>query len=291
MRIRIRLLTKQNFIRHLIALLLVAVVVCVALRKEEKDQQYDIVVLGDSVVGNVGAKQLSFTTYLGEGLGKTAFKGGLGGTTMSFGTEHMWSSVSSEEWCMVKLAEAICYNDWKSQKATMAYANSFMDINKQAVFYFEHTMDTLSRIDFSKVEILIIEHGTNDYNCGKPVDNPDDLYDKTTFGGALRYSLQLLQKSYPNLRIVLMAPLYCELGPEGERKCYNTKYGDGGYLEDYIEVEKQIAEDFGVEWIDAYHYSGIWENNIEEYLPDRLHLNEEGHKIVGDFLTEYFLSH
>ena len=67
----------------------------------------------------------------------------------------------------------------------------------------------LSRIDFSKTEVLIIEHGTNDYNSGQILDNPKDTMDVTTFAGALRTTLSLLQEKYPQLRIILVSPIYC----------------------------------------------------------------------------------
>ncbi len=287
MHIRVKIPTKKKVFMCLIALAIVSVVLVFALRKEKKTLQYDIVVLGDSVVGNVGEDGVSFTSYLEEKLNKTVFKGGFGGTTMSLKADLQWGSISSAEWSMVKLAEAISYDDWKSQKATMAYAQSYKGINYQALHYFEETMDGLCQIDFGEVEILIIEHGTNDYNNGKILDNPDDLYDVTTFGGALRRSLKLLKKSYPDLRIVLMSPIYCEFGDAGEQKCYNTKIGNGRYLDEYVALEKEIAQEFEVEWIDAYHGSGIWAENAEQYIPDGLHLNTDGHKKIADFLADY----
>jgi len=290
MHIRVKIPTKKKVFMCLIALLIVSGVLVFALRKEKKTLQYDIVVLGDSVVGNVGEGDISFTSCVGEELGKTAFKGGFGGTTMSMASSTMWPSISSMEWCMVKVAEAICYDDWDNLTATMAYAESFKGINEQTISYFSRTMDTLSKIDFEQVEILIIEHGSNDYNSGRKLDNANNLYDTTTFGGALRKSLKILKETYPDLRIIIMSPIYCELGAEREKKCYNTKYGNGTYLDAYVELEKQIAEEFRVEWINAYQYSGIWEENAYQYLPDGLHLNAEGHKKVAEFLVEYLQS-
>jgi lysophospholipase L1-like esterase len=258
-----------------------------ALIEKKKDIQYDIVVLGDSVIGNVGANGIALTDYIEERLGKSTFKGGLGGTSMSVQSDSLWGSASNMEWNMVKLATAIWDNDWKSQLATLSYAENYQDVNNQILSYFPETINTLSQIDFSALEILVIEHGTNDYSRGVSVDNEEDPFDVTTFGGALRTSLKLLREKYPELRIVVMSPIYCALGEEREKKCYNTKYGDGGYLEEYVEKEKQIAEEFGVEWIDAYHNSGINESNEELYLHDGLHLSSEGHKKLGEFLADY----
>lgn len=278
-------LHKKSVIIYCAALVIALVLAGTSLCEKEKELQYDIVVLGDSIVGN-SAGSTNMTTIVEERLGKTVFRGALGGTRMSVGKGQMWGSISSMEWSMVKLAEAICYNDWKSQKATMEYANSYSEVNAQALDYFAETMDGLTRIDFSKVEILLIEHGTNDYNSGQPVDNPNDLYDETTFGGALRRSLSLLQETYPNLRIIIISPIYCELG-ENHAKCYDTSYGEGGILDAYVQVEKEIAQEFGVEWIDAYENCGIWEDNGDYYLSDFLHLTEAGHELMGNFIADY----
>ena len=149
-------------------------------------------------------------------------------------------------------------------------------------------MDDLSKVDFDKVKILIITHGTNDYNNGNLLDNPKDPYDEATFGGALRSSLKLLQEHYPDLRIILMTPVYCEIGTQGEFKSYNTSFG-GGTLEAYVSMEQEIAAEYGVEILDAYHESGIWEENIEEYLFDYLHPNEAGNILLGNFVADYLL--
>lgn len=277
---------KQDIIRYAVALVCVAVLLLLTFRKEEKPVQYDIVILGDSVVGNTRG-EVNVASVLGKRLGKTVFNGAFGGSCMSVPNRQMWGSMSGTEWCMVKLAEAIAYDDWTSQKAVMSYAASYSDVNLQVLDYFEERMDMLVQIDFSGVEILIIQQGTNDYNSGKPVDNPGDLYDVTTFGGALRYSLRILKEKYPQLRIVLVSPTYCALGENFDKKCYNTSYREGGILDEYVELEGQIAQEFDVEWINAYRESGIWENNMDIYLTDALHPNTDGHVLIGNLIADY----
>lgn len=264
----------------------VVIVFLLCLPKDHK-RQYDLVFLGDSVVGNVGDRQ-GLTDVVGERLGKTVFNGAFGGTAMSFWNEELQGSKISVDWCMFRLAQAICYDDWGSQLANVAYADHYQSTSTQVLEYFYDRMIQLSEIDFSQVEILFIEHGTNDYNVGQPLDNEENPYDGNTFGGALRSSLTLLQKTYPQMRIILITPIYCELGGNGENKCYNTSYG-GGYLDDYVALEKQIAAELGVEVIDAYHESGIWEENVDVYLPDRLHPSEAGHALLGNLIADYLM--
>ena len=277
---------KKDIIRYIVALVWVVLFLGVIFHKEEKALQYDVVMLGDSVLGNTWG-EVSVDTVLAQRLGKTVFNGAFGGSSMSVPDEMLWGSFSGMEWCMVKLAEAIAYEDWKSQGAVMHYADSYKDVNLQVLDYFGERMDQLMQIDLSKVEILFIEHGTNDYNNGKRLDNPEDLYDVTTFGGALRYSLSLIQEKYPQLRIVLVSPIYCALGENKDKQCYDTSYGEGSTLDAYVELEKQIAEEFDVEWIDAYHESGIWEDNMHVYMHDGLHPSTEGHAMIGNMIADY----
>lgn len=287
MRIRMKIPTKKHMVMCAIAVLIVAGLLLVTFWKKDKPLVYDIVVLGDSIVGNPVDGGAPWPELLEKKLGVPVLNGGLGGTSMSLRSEHMWSSMANTEWSMVKLAEAIAYDDWKSQKATMAYAQSYSEVNNQALDYFEETMERLSNVDFSQVKLLVIEHGSNDYNAGIAVDNPDDKYDVSTFGGALRKTLTLLQEKYPDMRILIVSPIYCALGENNTKKCYDTKYGNGGFLQEYVSLEKEIAAEFEVEWLDAYHESGIWEENASEYMMDNLHPNAKGQELLSDYLAEY----
>lgn len=248
------------------------------------ETQYDIVVLGDSIIGNVMG-EVSVTDVVSERLGKSVFNGAFGGTTCSYGMELQWGSVTNTQWSMVKLADAIAYKDWSSPLGTMNYADFYSEVNLQALPYFKEKMDALAAIDFAQVDILIIEHGTNDYNGGRKLDNPEDAFDITTFGGALRYSLDVLQKAYPDMQIVLFTPIYCELGDNGEKSSDSWNWGYG-VLDAYVELEKQIAQEYGVFYIDAYHESGIWKENAAMYLYDGLHLSPAGVEKLGEFLAE-----
>ncbi len=273
----------QKIVANCIVILMVVVFLVLPFWDTKNTKAYDIVFLGDSIIGNTG--NYSIVQMVGEELGRSTFNGAFGGSSMSVDVNFGWGSVTSAQWCMVRLAKAIVYDDWLSQQVAMAYADSYRDISLQALPYFQERMDTLMQIDFNQVEILIIEHGTNDYNAGRTLDNAEDLYDITTFGGALRTSLKLLQEAYPKLQIILLSPIYCEFGEALELPCYSTDFG-GGTLDEYVKLEQEIAKEFGVPYVDAYHGSGIWEENAKEYLSDGLHLNDEGVKRMSAFVTE-----
>ena len=268
-----------------IAAFIAGTILLVCNRDDKKDVVYDIVFLGDSVVGNA-IGETTITGILEQRLGKSVYNGALGGTCMSFDNDKVWESLNVPQWSMVKLAQAIYAEDWTSQLATVTYAEKYRSINMTVLDYFYPRIRGLSEIDFSKVEILLIGHGTNDYNCGQPLESAEDPMDVTTFAGALRTSLSLLQEKYPKLRIILVSPAYCEIQADTFEKCYEVDFG-GGTLDQYVEMERQIAAEYDVEWINLYHGSGIWEDNIDTYLYDKLHPNEEGTQLLGNLIADY----
>lgn len=273
--------TKWTF--NCIVIVIVAFFLVLPLLNFEKKNQYDIVFLGDSIIGTVN--KYSIVELVGEELGMTAFNGAFGGSTLSMGNDPIWGSVSANQWSMVRLAQAIGTGDWKSQRMAMSYAVSYENSNRQAFEYFEDRMDALTKIDFGKTKVLVIEHGTNDYNAVRKLDNPQDLYDITTFGGALRSTLKILQEKYPDMRIVILSPIYCEFYGSVKQSSYSADFGQG-VLDDYVQLEREIAEEFGVFFIDAYHNSGIWEDTAMKYLTDGLHPSDDGAFLLSEYIAE-----
>jgi lysophospholipase L1-like esterase len=153
--------------------------------------------------------------------------------------------------------------------------------------YFDETIDGLEEIDFSKVEIVLIQHGLNDYYSGIPLDNEEDPYDDYTVQGALRNAITTLQKNYPDLRIILATPTYSWYRA-GMQTCeeFNAGYG---FLEDYVEAQIAVAKELGVETIDLYHdlYPHEKWEDWEIYTRDGLHPNDEGRTLIAQRLAEY----
>ena len=268
-----------------IGALAAGVILVLANKQEAPKYEHNIVFLGDSVIGNY-AQFFSVTTVMEDRLGVDVYNGALGGTCMSFYVGNVRESVHSSQWSMVKLAQAIYAEDWTSQVAGVSYSENYRESAGQILDYFYERILHLSQTDFSKVDILIMEHGTNDYNCGQVLESEEDPWDITTYAGAIRTTVKLLTEKYPDLRIILVSPIYCEFIDEDNAKCYETDFG-GGVLDDYVQMQKTVAEECGVEWINAYHGSGIWSDTIDIYTYDKLHLTDEGKQLIGDLIADY----
>lgn len=246
------------------------------------DATYDMVCLGDSNFGNT-QDETGIVALLSEKLDKKVLNGAFGGSMMTSveGKKTEYHSVLS----MHNMAISICNNNFGVQKASIDTI-----ARTDYVGYFNATLEELSNVDFDSVELLIIEHGVNDYLGGVPIKNGVDSYDTDTFCGTIRTVITMLREKYPDMRIVLVTPAYCApLGADGiNRPCDENNYG-GGYLEDYVDAELEVASEMDVEIIDIYHQIEMNADNFSTYLHDGLHFNEYGREIVADIIADYLL--
>ncbi len=246
------------------------------------DDSYDIVFLGDSNFDNV-RDESGITSMVANKLEKKVLNGAFGGSMM--GTSYQKKTEYQSALSMYNLAISICNRNFGVQKSAIDTL-----ARRDYAGQYQNTLDMLSKVDFDTVEILVIEHGVNDYLAGTTIKNGVDAYDTDTFCGTLRTIITMLREEYPSLRIVLVTPAYCApVRADGTAyPCDENTYG-GSYLEAYVNAELEVAKELGVEIIDLYHGIDINADNFSEYLYDGLHYNDEGRKIVADIIADYLL--
>ena len=81
MRIRMKMPTKKHMVMCAIAVFIVAGLLILTFWEKDKPLTYEIVVLGDSIVGNPVEGGVTFPELLEEKLGVPVLNGGLGGTS------------------------------------------------------------------------------------------------------------------------------------------------------------------------------------------------------------------
>ena len=272
----------EKIISIVIAAILVIILFVLAFVQANAPQKTEsrIVCLGDSIIGNV-RDETSVTSVMESLLGEPVVNGAFGGTCAAIGNTEYRPTFYEDSINLVMLADAIAYKDFSVQLYDITSNNFKLD-------YFEPTIRELAEVDFEKVEILFIEHGINDFSAGRPIDNEENPLDVYTYAGALRYSIEKIQSAYPDIRIVLVTPLYCYFQVNGER-ALDSETSDFGYgpLENYVEAELQVAEEYGLSVIDNYHSLGINSENIDEYAVDGIHLNEKGRALLANALADY----
>lgn len=283
----------KGLIISILALLLFAELLAVSFPMEsaagrERTDDYHMVILGDSIFGQV-RDDTSIPARLEGLLGIKVYNGALGGTCMGRLDENIGASQVSDALSMVGLSKAIVSGDFRLQE--------HLRVEESGTEYFAETIAGLKAIDFSQVELLLIGHCVNDYHAGESIapatGDPlaDELYDEHTFTGALRSAVQTLQEAYPELRIILVTPTYTWY-TQPLLTC-EEYLQNGNILEDYVKAQLTLAAELDVEIIDLYHDvypHEKWEDWML-YSADGLHPNEAGRELLAEQIAGYLAEH
>lgn len=274
---------KQKFIYGICGVFIMLALLPFLLDSErETDTQAQILFLGDSILGQY-RDETSIPALVGEMLDTEVFNGAFGGTTMSlqnrdYRDAYYWDGLSFS-----RLTRAIAAQDFGLQQTIRTKDYVTMD--------FRDIVDELDRLDLTSVRTVVISYGMNDYTTGSPIGGENGTEDPYTMEGAMRTGIRYLQRSYPQIRIIFISPTYCwfinTLGTTNET-CETNDYG-GGYLEEYVEAQRRVAGECGVEFVDLYHayYPHEEYDNWSLYTNDGIHPNEAGRQKIAETLAKW----
>lgn len=246
-------------------------------RAEEQPRQVQIVAFGDSVFTDIG-EMVSIPDRLSGMLDMTVYNAAMGGTCAARLEEERRLDYAKGSMSLVGLARSVGAKDFDVQQ-TARIRNSNTE-------RFPEVVEGLSQIDFSQVEIVLIQQGINDYHVGTPLENPENPYDEYTYLGALRCAVKDLRRANPGIRIVLVTSAYAWYLEVGQT-CEEADNG-GGRLEDYVEAELALARELDVEAVDLYHDffpHEVWDD-WALYTMDGIHPNEAGRDKIVQALAE-----
>ena len=138
-------------------------------------------------------------------------------------------------------------------------------------------------------DVVVVFGGTNDFGNGQaPVGTFEDR-NKCTFYGALHTLIQNLINNYYDKTIVFITPLH----RYNEESCVGTWKPDGVEqrpLKDYVQAVREVCEYYSVPVLDLFASGELCGNTPEwylKYMPDGLHPNDEGHKILANKLGKF----
>ena len=142
--------------------------------------------------------------------------------------------------------------------------------------------ETLSTLDFNTVDVIAIMYDASDYLDGRYIYNHENLTDIQSFYGNLSAGIDLIQQTYPHIRIIVMSPTYAyALNEDGEYVSSDLYLYSEHPLSRYAMMLEQAAANYVVSFIDNF-YGTINELNADEYLEDHLHMNLAGRKKVAE---------
>ena len=146
--------------------------------------------------------------------------------------------------------------------------------------------DFVSRVDeMCDADGVVVFGGTNDFGHGDaPIGVPSDRSYETFYGACHMLFSKLIEK-YPGKPIVIMTPLH-----RTEEDDVRIKYGVSVTLKTYIDIIREVAEFYSLPVCDMFKISGLQPRIsviAEKYIPDGLHPNDEGHKIMAERLGNF----
>ncbi len=139
-------------------------------------------------------------------------------------------------------------------------------------------------------DIVVMFGGTNDFASGDAdLGSPDDRT-PDTFWGAVHTLFRTVCERYPDAQKVVITPLHClsEDSLRGE-----TKDRDVAPLKTYVEIIREAAEYYSLPVLDLYKVSGLQPKiplYQEKFMPDGLHPNDAGYRILADKIANFLKS-
>lgn len=267
------------------AIFIIGVLLFLTCYEPKPTQEYNIVIFGDSILGNNRTSN-SISHLLEAQLEQSVLNLALGGTAASQKNGAMKESNLHAALTLVDIINAIYYEDFGQMNMIINYGRKHANFNHQIFPYFEEVLAQIKDTDFSKVEILIISYGINDYMGGNQLRSENEEFDKKTVEGSLSYSIMMLQNKYPNLKIYLTTPMNCIFEVDGQEVDGNMISYGGGHVVEYVQVIEEVAEKYQIPVINFYQEMDITLENWNQYLFDKVHPNETGLQILSQIIGQ-----
>ncbi|HIF9531183.1 TPA: SGNH/GDSL hydrolase family protein [Photobacterium damselae] len=235
-----------------------------------------IAYFGDSIVeGGTIPEQLA------EILGATVYKLGFGGCRMAYHDNQLYNTMS-----MCEMSGNIKSGDFTTliEGAESLFLDKGDDNRSQAAL--------VRDLDWSKVDIVVIAFGTNDFAAGVPIGGHDDL-GTSTFYGAINKVTDDLLSTHPQLKLVFLTPIFRSRIISGDGKnSDDNPNSNGNYLIEYVDAIKERSGVHKVVSKDMYRSSNISKLTSAYYLADGLHPTADGYthlaqKVAGLIRSEF----
>ena len=231
-----------------------------------------IVNFGDSIFGNFTAPT-DISSFIEDMTGAKVYNCGFGGTRMTDNSAYGDKGYFS----MCKLAEAVATGVFTAQTSALARMQAASD---PAAPMYAATLNRLMAIDFSNVDIITFEHGTNDWYGDTTLSGGSG---NLVFTNALEYVIDTISTAYPGIRIIVISPIYRYFSATSDSNNYvNTK---GNTLIDYVNAMSEIAGNYNLQFINDYMI-GINKYSHALYLSDGTHPTEAARKLIASNISK-----
>lgn len=249
---------------------------------QEEEDKYDmqIVFMGDSILDNT--REYDGVAYLiSKSCNAKVYNLSIGGTTAALKEGETGDYANWDSWCLLGVVNAIIGN-----------------INT-GIFDGLKAGEVMKECDFSKTDYFVIEYGINDFLSQIPTSRyladgeTRKENEEHTYGGALEQAVSKLQDHFPDAKIILVAPHYCQFfsGDTFIGDGYSLNFGYGTLIE-YVQACGYVYDqhrDENVLMYNAFENSGIDAYTADDYLEDGIHLTSQGRQKYAEDLSRRIL--
>ena len=253
-------------------------------KEVQDDRKYDmqIVFMGDSILDR-NRDEAGVAGLIAEACNAKAYNLAVGGTTAALLPDEQRG-----------------FETWNTQ-GLLGVVNAILGNIDPAVFEGTRAGEILQECNFDETDYFVIEYGINDFTSGKIpqskyLENGDVLAidDVHTYAGALELAVYLLRERFPDAKILIFSPHYCQFfnGNTFVGDAYSLDYGYGT-LVDFFRVSGYVADQHkkdNVLFYNAMEESGIDAYTASEYLEDGIHLSEAGRRAYADYPSRLIMA-
>ncbi len=237
--------------------------------------EMQIVFMGDSIMDN-DENQIGVAQLVADNCNAKVYNMAMGGTTAA-----------------LLANEPAGFDLWNS-RSLLGVVNAIIGNIKPDIFEGYRAGDVLKECDFTKTDYFIIEYGINDFLAQVPISKYmegggiRDVDTIRTYAGALDSAVIQLHRAFPDAKIIMIAPHFCQIFDADTfvGDSYSIDYGYGSMVS-YARVCGYVAEQHkedGVIFYNAMEESGIDAYTSDKYMVDGIHLSEEGARMYADLL-------
>lgn len=244
-----------------------------------------LVTFGDSIFGKNAEDGAGVSDFIAQSTGMTVINAAFGGTRVAKRSNDITSGRCAFDF--ENLVNAIVNDsaDFSTRFADQLYAIAH---NQEAqISYYVERLNSLGAIDFSQVDYVTLNFGTNDW-AGDTAPS--------TYQSAYISSLVTFLTKYPHIQVIIITPTYRwwvedDVFSDSNIREYGP-VGDKTTLPEFIEQLDGVKTNLNVPIIDLYNI-GINRYNRLIYFTaeDGTHHDVAGRRVIGDIIARWMMSH
>lgn len=204
--------------------------------------------------------------------GATVYNGAFPGSTIAMKNPEYDSSYPLDGLSLYWVTASLANQNFDLMEAVVS------DLDSDSA---SEALKTLKETDMDTVDDLVLFYDLQDYMGGRIVYDENNLQNLNTCYGALNASIQLIQETWPHIRIFVLSPTYGTF-TQGDGTEIDPSQDDlgNGTLVDYLNWQLEVSRRNGVSFVDTYY--GAVTVDDADCLTDGYHLNPEGRSRVAD---------